>query len=79
MKDFLLLTRFFSIRAIDFNRDSNIEARPPIVPDQTTFIADSVFDYERNIVYFYSQRQQMIFSSKMDGESNEFRPQGFFR
>jgi hypothetical protein len=69
VKDFLLLTRLFSIRAIDFNRDSNIEARPPIVPDQRTVISDSVFDYEQKIVYFYSQKQQMIYSSKMDGES----------
>jgi hypothetical protein len=69
VKDFLLLTRLFSIRAIDFNRDSNIEARPAIVPDQRTIISDSVFDYEQKIVYLYSQRQQMIYSSKMDGES----------
>ncbi len=69
MKDFLLLTRAFSIREIDFNRDSSIEARPPIVPDQRTFISDSVFDYEQKLVYFYSQRQLMIYSSKMDGES----------
>jgi len=69
VKEFLLLTRLFSIRAIDFNRDSNIEARPSIVPDQRTIISDSTFDYEQKIVYFYSQRQQMIYSSKMDGES----------
>jgi hypothetical protein len=68
VKDFLLLTRFSSIRAIDFNRDSNIEARPPIVPDRRTFIPDSVFDYAQKIVYYYSLRSQMIYSSKMDGE-----------
>lgn len=72
VKDFLLLTRLFSIRAIDFNRDSNVEARPSIVPDQQTFITDSTFDYEQKTVYFYSQRQQMIFSSNMDGESKLF-------
>ncbi len=69
VKDFLLLSRLFSIRAIDFIRDSTIEARPPIVPDQSTFISDSVFDYELKIIYFYSHRQKMIYSSKMDGES----------
>lgn len=73
VKDFLLLTRSFSIRAIDFNRDSNVEARPSIVPDQQTFITDSTFDYEQKTVYFYSQREQMIFSSKMDGEGKQFR------
>ena len=77
VKDFLLLTRLFSIRGIDFNRDSNIEARPAIVPDQRTIISDSIFDYEQKIVYFYSQRQQMIFSSKMDGEST-YRSISFF-
>ena len=69
MKDFLLLNRISSIRAIDFNRYSNIEARPPIVPDRRTLITDFVFDYEQKIVYFYSSRNQMIYSSMMDGES----------
>lgn len=69
MKDFILLTRLSSIRAIDFNRDSNIEARPPIVPDRRTVISDSIFDYEQKLVYYYSQQSQMIHSSKMDGES----------
>jgi hypothetical protein len=69
VKDFLLLTRLFSIRAIDFNRDSSIEARPPIIPDRRTIISDSVFDYEQKIVYFYSHGSRMIYSSKMDGES----------
>ena len=69
VKDFLLLNRLYSIRAIDFNRDSNIEARPPIVPDKSTVISDSVFDYEQKTVYYYSQQSQMIHSSKMDGES----------
>ncbi len=68
MKNFLILNRLFSIRAIDFNRDSNIEARPPIIPNRRTIISDSVFDYEQKIVYFYSQTSQMIHSSKMDGE-----------
>ncbi|CAF4051049.1 unnamed protein product, partial [Rotaria sordida] len=68
VKDFLLLTRLTSVRGIDFNRDSSVEARPPIVPDRRTAISDSVFDYEEKIVYFYSQRSQMIYSSKMDGE-----------
>lgn len=69
VKDFLLLNRLNSIRAIDFNRDSNIEARPPIVPDRRTYIADSVFDFEEKVVYFFGSRTQMIYSSKMDGES----------
>ncbi|CAF1581398.1 unnamed protein product, partial [Rotaria sordida] len=68
VKDFLLLTRLTSVRGIDFNHDSSVEARPPIVPDRRTVISDSVFDYEEKIVYFYSQRSQMIYSSKMDGE-----------
>lgn len=68
MKDFLLLSRLFAIRAIDFVRDSNIEARPPIVPDRRTVIADAVLDYEQKTIYFYSLRTQMIYSSKMDGE-----------
>jgi hypothetical protein len=68
VKNFLILNRLFSIRAIDFNRDSNIEARPPIIPNRRTIISDSVFDYEQKIVYFYSQTSQMIHSSKMDGE-----------
>ncbi|CAF4934768.1 unnamed protein product, partial [Rotaria magnacalcarata] len=68
MKEFLLLSRLTSIRAVDLNRDSNIEARPPIIPDRRTAISDSVFDYEEKTVYFYAQRQQMIYSSKMDGE-----------
>ncbi|CAF5169257.1 unnamed protein product, partial [Rotaria sp. Silwood1] len=68
VKDFLLLTRLTSIRGIDFNRDSTIEARPPIVPARRTTISDSVFDYEEKTVYFYGQRSQMIYSSKMGGE-----------
>ncbi|CAF0957368.1 unnamed protein product [Adineta ricciae] len=68
VKDFLLLTRLFSIRAIDFSRDSKIEARPPIVPDRRTIIMDSVFDYRQKLVYFYSKRSQMIYISYMDGE-----------
>ncbi|CAM4944086.1 unnamed protein product [Rotaria socialis] len=68
MKEFLLLSRLNSIRGVDLNRDSNIEARPPIIPDRRTAISDSVFDYEEKTVYFYAQRQQMIYSSKMDGE-----------
>jgi len=62
----------YSIRGIDLNRDSNIEARPPIVPDESTTISDSVFDYEDKIIYYYSQRHRMIFTSKMDGESTNF-------
>lgn len=69
VKEFLLLTRLFSIRAIDLNRDSLIEARPPIVPVRRMTIADSAFDYEQNLTYFYSESNQMIYSSKMDGES----------
>ncbi|CAF5128736.1 unnamed protein product, partial [Rotaria sp. Silwood1] len=65
---FLLLTRLTPIRAIDFNGDSTIEARPPIVPARRTTISDSVFDYEEKTVYFYGQRSQMIYSSKMGGE-----------
>jgi hypothetical protein len=68
IEDFLLLTRIYSIRAIDFNRDSNIEARAPIVPNRRDIIADSVFDYEQKLVYFYSQTSQMLFKSNMDGE-----------
>ncbi|CAF4205802.1 unnamed protein product, partial [Rotaria sp. Silwood2] len=68
VKDFLLLTRLTSIRGIDFYRDSTIEARPPIVPERRTTISNSVFDYEEKTVYFYGQRSQMIYSSKMDGE-----------
>ncbi|CAF4358125.1 unnamed protein product, partial [Adineta steineri] len=70
VKEFLLLTRLISIRAIDFNRDSNIEARPPIVPDRQTTILDSAFDYRQNIVYFYSARNRMIYSSTMNGEKS---------
>ncbi|CAF0845820.1 unnamed protein product [Rotaria sp. Silwood1] len=73
VKDFLL-TRLFSIGGIDFNRDSNIEARPMIVPDQRTIISDFVFDYEEKLVYFYCQTSQMIYSSKMDGEKNLTNP-----
>ena len=69
VKQFLLLSRVYSIRAIDMNRDSNIEARPPIVPNRRMIISDSVFDYEQKLIYFYSQTTQMIYSSKMDGES----------
>lgn len=52
MKAFLLLTRLLFIQAIDFNIDSNLEDRPPMVPDQRTFISYSVCDYEKKIVYF---------------------------
>ncbi|CAF1314603.1 unnamed protein product, partial [Rotaria sp. Silwood1] len=68
MQDFLLLTRLFSIRVIEFNRDSNIEALPAIVPDQSTIISDPVFNYEEKFGYFYFQRTQMICSSKMDSD-----------
>ncbi|CAF4976318.1 unnamed protein product [Rotaria sp. Silwood1] len=70
MQDFLLLTRLFSIRVIEFNRDSNIEALPAIVPDQSTIISDPVFNYEEKFGYFYFQRTQMICSSKMDSDKS---------
>ncbi|CAF3250306.1 unnamed protein product [Rotaria sp. Silwood2] len=70
VQDFLLLTCLFSIRVIEFNRDSNIEALSAIVPDQSTIISDPVFNYEEKFGYFYFQRTQMICSSKMDSDKS---------
>ncbi|CAF5054629.1 unnamed protein product, partial [Rotaria sp. Silwood1] len=70
VQDFLLLTRLFSIRVIEFNRDSNIDALPAIVPDQSTIISDPVFNYEEKFGYFYFQITQMICSSKMDSDKS---------
>ncbi|CAF5032098.1 unnamed protein product, partial [Rotaria sp. Silwood1] len=68
VQDFLLLTCLFSIRVIEFNRDSNIEALSAIVPDQSTIISDPVFNYEEKFGYFYFQRTQIICLSKTDSD-----------